>query len=558
MLKYSSQAYQLTFAEDRPYVYVDTGEGKRLMELFVLSGVNAVHQREDTLKIETWQKQAQSHATLFELKVKSSLWSSKTIRFFCRPERFTYIVEVEGQGDIFDVNYFGGYYSGHVRWGSGFFYSGNTFKKGFNPEPDTQENYFFSPSAGSQINLTGVPLPGKADWFFTPPPFCFSFEHEDGWIGMGLEASPGENQFTGYEYRGMGDAFYLQVPYEGHTHVEGCYTLPAIGFDFRKDPYDALQAHVEANCSWDIKKNNIPDWWYSPIFCGWGEQCYHASLEKGHAPNYSRQELYVQFLQTLKKNQIFPGIVVLDDKWQLTYGENQADPQKWPDIKGFIQNQHNAGQKVLLWLKAWDPEGLPVAECVTNAAGVPVAFDPSNPRFEKRLRESVRKMISEDGYNADGFKIDFTARIPSGPDLKAYGKIWGLELLKAYLRILYEEAKKHKPDALIMSHTPHPYLADVVDMIRLNDINTGQPVNSAMRHRAYVASIACPNLIIDTDNWPMKDKAAWRNYVSIQPELGVPSLYFATHIDSTGEALEENDYLLIRDCWNQWKYKNDL
>jgi hypothetical protein len=95
-------------------------------------------------------------------------------------------------------------------------------------------------------------------------------------------------------------------------------------------------------------------------------------------------------------------------------------------------------------------------------------------------------------------------------------------------------------------------------MIRLNDINTGQPVNSAMRHRAYVASIACPNLIIDTDNWPMKDKAAWRNYVSIQPELGVPSLYFATHIDSTGEALEENDYLLIRDCWNQWKYKNDL
>jgi hypothetical protein len=558
MLTFASQTYQLTFAEDRPYVYVSTGQGERFLELFILSGVNSSHQREDTLEIGQWEKEEQTHGTLFSLRVKSSLWDSKTFRFFCKPERFVYTVEVEGQADIFDVNYFGGYYSGHVRWGSGFFYSGNSFKQGFNPEPNTQENYYFSPSAGSQINLTGVPLPGKADWFFTPPPFCFAFEFEDRWIGVGLEAHAGEYQFTGYEYRGFWDAFYLQVPFEGHVHVDGLYTLPAIGFDFRKNPYDVIRAHVEAVFSWNKAETKVPDWWYSPIFCGWGEQCYRASLEKGHAPNFSRQDLYLEFLESLKDNQVSPGIVVLDDKWQLTYGENQVDPDKWPDIKRFIQQQHRAGKKVLLWLKAWDPEGLPPDECITNAAGKAIAFDPTNPTFEKRLRKSVRNMISADGYNADGFKIDFTARIPSGPDLKAYGKAWGLELMKAYLFILNEEAKHHKPDALIMSHTPHPYLMDVVDMIRLNDVNTGHPVNPAMSHRANIASIACPRLIIDTDNWPMKDKAAWRAYVKIQSELGVPSLYFATHIDSTGEALEAEDYGLIRDCWEQWKIKNGL
>jgi hypothetical protein len=164
-------------------------------------------------------------------------------------------------------------------------------------------------------------------------------------------------------------------------------------------------------------------------------------------------------------------------------------------------------------------------------------------------------MLSSDGYDADGFKIDFTARIPSGPGLRAHGIEWGLELMKRYLSILYSEAKQVKPDALIMSHTPHPYLADVLDMIRLNDINIGQDVNRAMTHRARVARIACPEAIIDTDNWPITDKATWRRYMEIQPDLGVPSLYFATHIDFTQEPLGAEDYALIREVWARSRAK---
>ena len=233
--------------------------------------------------------------------------------------------------------------------------------------------------------------------------------------------------------------------------------------------------------------------------------------------------------------------------------ENRADEIKWPDLSGFIARQHTGGRKVLLWLKAWDPEGLPVDECITNAAGLPIACDPSNPAYERRLRAAVQHMISSNGYDADGFKIDFTARIPSGPGLNIHGDIWGLELMRLYLSILHSEAKRIKPDALILAHTPHPYLQDVVDMIRLNDINRGRDVNQAMTHRARVASIACPKLNIDTDDWPMPNKDAWRAYTRLQPELGVPSLYYVTHIDSTGEALDAEDYQLIRDAWAQYR-----
>jgi hypothetical protein len=161
-------------------------------------------------------------------------------------------------------------------------------------------------------------------------------------------------------------------------------------------------------------------------------------------------------------------------------------------------------------------------------------------------------MLGPTGYDADGFKLDFSARIPSGPGLVRHGQEWGLELLRRYLWILADEARCVKPDALIMAHTPHPYLADVVDMIRLNDVNMGKDIVAAMSHRARVARIACPEALIDTDNWPCTDRASWRDYLRVQPSLGIPSLYYVDHIDATGEPLEAADYGLLRELWNDY------
>ena len=35
-----------------------------------------------------------------------------------------------------------------------------------------------------------------------------------------------------------------------------------------------------------------------------------------------------------------------------------------------------------------------------------------------------------------------------GPGLQLYGDAWGLELMKRYLGIIYDEAKRAKPEAL--------------------------------------------------------------------------------------------------------------
>lgn len=554
-LSYQCLTYRLECLADRPYVRLLTATGELLLELFVPSSVNTAGALDDTTGVGTLSKRTEGHETIFELAASSSVWRRKTYSIRCTRDAIRFEVEVEGEGDLTDVDYFGGYYSGQPRWGTGRFWSGTRLKRGFNPEPMVYEDQYFTADAGSQIDATGVPLPGRDGWFFTPPPYCLAFEGPRGWLGFGVEAAVGGNRYNDFNYQGRHGAFHLTLGFDGRTKVTGKHSLPAITINFGSGPYEVLEAHVKSLKARalvpTVTPRPQPDWWCWPIFCGWGSQSYLASQGGGHAPDLATEANYRSFLSTLADNGVSPGVLVIDDKWQASYGENEADERKWPNLKGFVAEQHAAGRKVLLWLKAWDPEGLPAEECVTNAAGVKVACDPTNPAFERRLRASVANMLSAAGYDADGFKLDFTARMPSGPGLKLHGEAWGLELMRLYLSILYSEAKRVKPDALLMTHTPHPYLADQLDMIRLNDINKDSDVNAAMRHRARVARIACPHAVIDTDNWPIPDRRSWREYLGLQLELGVPSLYYSSHIDTSGEPLLAEDYELIRRIWSR-------
>jgi hypothetical protein len=212
-----------------------------------------------------------------------------------------------------------------------------------------------------------------------------------------------------------------------------------------------------------------------------------------------------------------------------------------------------------LWWKAWDPEGLAPELCIRNPRGEPVAFDPTNPAARELLRESVAHMLAPDGLDADGLKIDFTARTPSGRALTAHGPGWGIALLHELLATVHRAAKQAKQDALLITHTPHPAFVDVTDMIRLNDMirtddaDPATNVVAQMRFRAAVASAACPELPIDTDDWCVPNLAEWREYLAVKPLLGVPSLYYADSVDATGESFEPADYEALRETWERWR-----
>lgn len=571
-LRLEAAAYSLAFPAGRPYAVLTDAAGAHWADLFLAGSIHTDRGMDDTALLQSPIVTESGDTVTVTVPAVSSRWQSRSMIFACCDDHFRGSIRVEGEGRPGDCHLFGGYYSGNVRAGVGPYRSGRGFATLFSPEPTRPERRAISAAEPAVLDVFGTAGPSQGHWLFTPPPFCYAVSLAapgaggDGtevpagpWLSMGLAVRPGEHQFAGFHYDGCEEAFSLRLTYEEQTQVAGTFETPAVLFQFgAPDPYAAIARYrerlealglVPASGGSAAAEPVRPAWWQEPIFCGWGAQCCLSNAGGGPAPALATQANYDRFLGELAAQGLHPGIVVIDDKWAAHYGTSEVDTVKWPDLKGWIAQRHAAGQKVLLWWKAWDPDGLPPEQCVRNAAGISVAADPTNPAYVQTLQQAVALMLGPDGYNADGFKVDFTARTPSGPGLTRHGEAWGVEMLHVLLDVLYKAAKAVKPDALVITHTPNPYFADVTDMIRLNDINTGAPVVPQMLHRARVAGAACPSLLIDTDNWPMPNRAAWRSFLEVQEGLGVPSLYFTTHVDSL-EPLEPQDYEGLRQLWS--------
>jgi hypothetical protein len=428
----------------------------------------------------------------------------------------------------------------------------------FSPNPDHPSRILRPAAEPAVLGVVGDGAePGVGRWLFAPAPWCFAVTRDEReWAALGIAAPVAAQTFTSLHYTGGTDGFALRLDYEGHTEVAGEFSTPTVVLQFGfADPPAALRAHRDLLVEHGLAPERPPPpprHWLEPMFCGWGAQNH-----LGRPKEQATQANYDAFLDHLAAHGVVPGTVVVDDKWQDRYGTCRADETKWPDLAGWIARRHRERQRVLLWWKAWDPEGVPARACVRLPDGTPVALDPQHPLGRQIVEDAVAHMIGD--LDADGLKVDFLARTPSGTALRHAGPSWGAALLHELLGIVYTTAKRIKPDALIVTHTPNPAFTDVTDMIRLNDIrmldavDPDGPVVPHMRYRAAVVAAACPGTPVDTDGWCLPDRAAWADYLRVQPELGVPALYYATHVDHSGEELRPADLAEVASVWRSYR-----
>jgi hypothetical protein len=553
--------YRLEVAGHGRTAKVTTPDGAYLATLRLFAAVDRVDAPDETLSLEG----AHVDGDTIEIRRRSTAWDDAGLTLRCLDDRIEIQAWVQGEGVLADVHLLGGrsLIPGQVI---GYLPSGSAFRTLFTPNPSGRLGPVRSAAEGAVIGVIGDSEPGREHWLFTPAPLCLALSRrDDDWTGAWLAAPVEELSFPELRYETSAGGFAVRLDYEGHTQVTGTFRSPTLVLaPGLTGPLDALRLYradlVEKAFAPAPEPRDRPGWWSEPIFCGWGAQCYRA---RGDGPqiaaDYATQAEYDGFLEHLEREGLEPGTLTIDDKWQATYGLNEPDPAKWPDLRGWIDDRHARGLRVLLWWKAWDPEGLPPELCVRNPDGDPVALDPSNPAAREELRRIVAQMLSPDGLDADGLKIDFTARTPSGRALTSHGPGWGIALLHQLLEVVYGAAKEAKPDALIVTHTPHPSFADVTDMIRLNDMllvdadSPVPPVVPQMRYRADVVRAAVPELPIDTDDWCVPDLATWREYLAAKLDFGVPALYYVSHVDSTGEAFEQEDYAALRAAWARWR-----
>jgi len=564
-----TEAYRLELRADGLSASFAAG-GEHLADLRPLAAVDAVAGPDETLSVDA--PVALEAERGFRVERRSTIWERAGVDVVCGDATVELRPWVVGAGAVTDVHLlaFRSLVPGQPL---GFMPSGRRFRSLYSPNPGDPRRVVRPAGESAVIGVSGDGTPGRTHWFFTPAPLLLAFardelrdpvETDSGWLALGIEAPVGELGFVQLEYVPGEGSFGLRLEYDGHTRVDGELRLPALVLSpGHATPLDALREQRARLSSRGLAPaaaaRERPAWWSEPIFCGWGAQCDLARGSGRFAGEFATQENYDLFLEQLEAEGVAPGIVTLDDKWQDGYGTNRPNAAKWPDLRGWIARQHERDRRILLWWKAWDPEGLPPELCVRNAAGTPVAFDPSNPDACAALRAQVHAMLAPDGLDADGFKVDFTARTPSGRALTAHGDGWGIALLHELLRVLYDATKEVKPDALVITHTPHPSFVDVTDMVRLNDIvrtDDDDPrgrVVAQMRRRAEVVQAACPEVLVDTDDWCMPNLAEWREYAEEKHLLGVPSLYYARAVDATGETFEARDYATLRRTWDAWR-----
>lgn len=514
-------------------------------------------------------------------RLRSTAWADKRLTIDCDPSGLGLRLEVAGEGALTDVTLAGGQ-AALPTGRSGSFWSRRAFPTILPAAPGDPTRVVLGAESSADSTASGGGEPGRPGWFFTPAPFWVGATREriadplqppDGpWLGFGLEARPEEHRFLGFGYRGADAGFRFVLDYQGQTEIAGTWSSPVLRIAPGHDPYRLLAQyrdglHAEGYIP-DLSEGTIaPAWWREPIFCGWGAQC-AAAIADGRpqtaAPEYSTQERYDTWLSGLDDHGVVPGTIVIDDGWAAQYALPEPHPDRWPDLRGWIRERHARGQQVLLWWKAWDVAGLPPDACVRTADGIPIAVDPNDDDAMRTVTDGIRAMLSPDGLDADGLKIDFTARTPSGATLVHEPGDWGVALLRRLLADVRHTAKAARPDALLIGQVPEPTLAPLVDMIRLNDVlrlDDPTPTVSIvpqMRYRAEVVRAACPDHLIDTDDWCLPDLATWREYMAVKPDLGVPSLYYADRLDLSGERLTVADFELVRRTWTAYREREGL
>jgi hypothetical protein len=464
-------------------------------------------------------------------------------------------------------------------------FSGSTisFTTVASPEPCYDFRAEFPPTDYAEISVHGNGGFRGGNFVTNPSMFCYALgsSSRDGWLGVGLAADPGGYNFSTFEYCG-GATFSVALRSWGITAPERI--RPSVFLTPGSSAADVFRTYVSALRERGLVEGRSvdqADWWTRPMIGGWGHQCYQADLWRIRSPadrppdnsayTLCTQVNYADIVAAADARELPWGTLVIDARWFMASGLRDVDPGRWPSMREFIESLHRRGKRVLLWWGPWDVGGIAAAECVRLSGasaeakndqvrlqkfGSPpqkLAVDISLPSVRARIRKQLVDALSPEGLGADGLKIDHVAAAPGHYGMEfpdGSSRVFGVEATRLHLELLFESAKDIKPDALIIGQSPNPYLVPFQDAIR---IGIGTPDTSTVvpeaRFAASMAKIVDPTWLVDTNGWAIPTLEAFREYARVQPTLGIPALHYATHLDQSGQELDDASFRILRESW---------
>lgn len=530
--------------------------GEQVASLRPASAVNLLKDGEEVKDVPGMltfaETKSDKYERVFTWTTSTSVWDKVEYVLCAKESHAEYYIRVYGKGDVESVEYFIGDPNDDRR-GSEY-----EFDTGFMPIPTV--------TGASQCEFSAQCDYTEFSYLTVPPLFVYTFDvmQIEPKLALALAADPGQHNFTKFDYRTKSGnwlkRFWLTTDQSGHTRVDGEWKTPSILIYGALDRMDSLRFYsnyyfATGKAKTKPQGEKKPRFWYGPMACGWIEQ---ASYEmKNHVGrsgvDMAYQPLYDAFNAELERRDLHPKIMIIDDKWQTTYGGAQINEEKWPDLRRWIdETKEKYDRHTMLWYKLWDAEGLPDDMTMPSGDGGRRA-DPTNPKYRAYLRETMHRLLSSDEgcANAWGLKLDYAFIQPVGRDAVSYDGKFGVELYLEYIKIIYEYAKEAKPDACISASPCHPLFAAYVDHARLHDYYFDlRRVYEEFRFRRDIWSTALPWSLIDTDGAAFQSHRDTMRHMRLAAKLGIPDLYCITDMPSI--TLTDEDWEQVANLWREY------
>jgi hypothetical protein len=233
----------------------------------------------------------------------------------------------------------------------------------------------------------------------------------------------------------------------------------------------------------------------------WGAQLAHHA-EADLLDQDSLERIY----ESVRGSSMRPGMFVVDDRWESSYGLSEHDPLRLPRFEQFLQRVRDDGQLVGLWsafLRCSDPAllGLTAEHLLRDRAGEPIRihwgaagrshylFDLSQPETAAVVSERIRALVRR--YQPDLVKFDFGYELPSIGVCQPADPEWaGERLLYNSLRVIVDALRAEDPDIVVMYYSLSPLYVPLIDLHSTDDIwqSVGQYPETA-NQRTFFASL---------------------------------------------------------------------
>ncbi|MBR2353710.1 MAG: hypothetical protein IKA76_04315 [Clostridia bacterium] len=366
----------------------------------------------------------------------------------------------------------------------------------------------------------------------SPSVLEFALGNSRGWISIGLLDLPDTK-----ECRMLEDFSFLVERLGGNKLVEK-YVMPRILITFPEDEFDSIslfRKKLEEFGVYTPRENPIselPSWWKNTFFCTYGDQI------SEHRVGQKIDEAWIRdYVEIAETEWGMEGInLIIDDSWQLPHSFMPVvDERRFPNFRGMIEDLHQKGHHVILWvtplfdkvtngfttraqeLRILSPDELKPPMWGDYFSQYPGCFaiDYTHDNARQFLREVCEQLFGdgEGQYHVDGIKIDFMGLLRD-PAVSHYAhpeRGMGHKELYHFYTMMYEEAKRVRPDVLIDCTVADPRFEHLIDFNRMHDTHSGTREKEI---RANIAALACPNLPIDSDGCMMFNSWLATHYIS--------------------------------------------